>query len=100
MVESAAGLQPSRLFYVTDCSSGLQFLVGTGTDVSIVPPSHMEQAHQHDLCLEVEAINNTSIATFGTQSLTLDIGLQCTFQWAVIIADVKKPIVGADFMPF
>ena len=93
---SAAGLQPSHLFYVTDCSSGLRFLVYTGTDISIVPPLRMEWEHQHNLCLE--AFNNTSIATFGTRSLTIDIGLRCTFKWAFIIADVKKPIIGANFL--
>ncbi len=32
---STTGLQPSRLFYVTDCSTGLRFLVDTGAEVSV-----------------------------------------------------------------
>ena len=37
-VTSVAGLLPSRLFFVADCSTGLRFLVDTGAEVSVVPP--------------------------------------------------------------
>lgn len=43
-------------------------------------------------------INNTTIATYGTRSLTLDLGLRRTFRWIFIIADVRQPILGADFL--
>ena len=43
MATGAAGHQPSHLFYVTDCSTGSQFLVDTGAEVSIVPPSFSYQ---------------------------------------------------------
>ncbi len=36
--------------------------------------------------------------TYGTRSLTLDLGLRRTFRWVFIIANVKKPILGADFI--
>ena len=36
---SDTGLQPSRLFYVTDKTTGFRFLVDTGTEVSVIPPS-------------------------------------------------------------
>ena len=32
------------------------------------------------------------------RSLTLDLGLQRTFQWIFVIADVYMPIIGADFL--
>ena len=79
-----------------DHSSSVRFLVDTGAEVSVVPPSHIEQQHQQDLTLQVA--NNTSIATYGKRSLTLDLGLRCTFRWVFIIADVKHPILGADFL--
>ena len=34
----------------------------------------------------------------STRSLTLNLGLRHTFQWVFIIADVQKPIIGADFL--
>ncbi len=93
---SARGLSPSRLFYIADHISGMQFLVGTGADVSVIPPSQQECKHPQNLLLE--AINNTSIPTYRTRSLTLNLGLWRTFCWAFIVADVRKPILGADFL--
>ena len=79
-----------------DRSSSVRFLVDTGAEVSVVPPSRIERQHQQDLTLQ--AANNTSITTYGKRSLTLDLGLRRTFRWVFIIADVKHPILGADFL--
>ena len=97
MATSSAGLQESRLFYVIDRSTKLKFLVDTGAEVSAVPRSHAQQKY---LCQgpSLQAVNNTTIATFGTCSLTLDLGLRRTFRWVFIIADISKPILGADFL--
>ena len=46
----------------------------------------------------LSAVNGTAIATYGTRSLTLNLGLRCTFRWIFIIADVSKPLLGADFL--
>ena len=64
---------PSHLFYVTDRSCGLRFLVDTGAEVSVIPPSSTERRHPHEN-LTLQAINSTPIATYGTHSLTLDLG--------------------------
>ena len=94
---SVAGCLPSRLFYVTDRSTGLRFLVDTGAEVSVIPPSQAQREHR---CqgLSLQAVNNTTIATYGTRSLTLDLGLRRTFRWVFVIADVGTPILGADFL--
>ncbi len=54
-----AGQQPQgRLFYVRDRSSSLRFLVDTGAQVSIVPPTSSDRAaKQRDSPLQ--AINGT-----------------------------------------
>ena len=39
MATSVTGQQPSRLFYVTDSLTGLRFLVDTGAEISVIPPS-------------------------------------------------------------
>ena len=93
------GLVPSRLFYVTDRSCGICFLVDTGAEVSVLPPSHTERKHPHDN-LKLQAVNKSRITTYGTRSLTLDLGLRRTFRWIFIIADVEKPILGADFLRY
>ena len=98
MATNVTGQQSSsRLFYISDRSTGFQFLVDTGAEVSVVPLSRTERMHRQDYP-SLQAVNGTSIPTFGNQSLTLDLGLRRTFRWIFIIADVKKPILGADFL--
>lgn len=95
---SDAGLKPSRLFYVHDRLSKLRFLVDTGAEVSIVPPTSSSSHSHHQGHFSLRAVNGTNIATYGVCSLTLDLGLRRSFTWTFIVADVKQPILGADFL--
>ena len=87
----------SRLFHVTDKVTGTRFLVDTGSEVSVLPPSFTDRKHPPDK-LTLTAVNHTPISTYGTRSLTLNLGLRRSFPWIFIIADVQKPIIGADFL--
>ena len=69
---SVTGLSPSRLFYIIDRYSGLRFLVGTGAEISVVPPTRAEKKHSQTN-LHLQAVHNTPITTFGSRSLTLDL---------------------------
>ena len=97
MATGVAGSLPSRLFFITDRSTGAKFLIDTGAEVSVIPPSRTEWQHRQD-SLMLQAANNTSITTYGQRSLTLDLGLRCTFHWIFVIANVRHPILGADFL--
>ena len=77
-VTSAAGPTQSRLFYVTDRASGLKLLINTGVEVSVVPRLHTHWKTQTGPSLQ--AINNTSIPTYGTCSLILNLGLRRTYR--------------------
>ena len=94
---SSAGHLTNRLFYVTDHPTKMQFLVDTAAEVSVVPQSRAQQRVQ---CQgpSLQALNNTTVATYRTCFLTLDLGLPRMFRWVFIIADVSKPILGADFV--
>ena len=94
---SGSGHTFSRLFYITDHSSGLRFLVDTGAQVSVIPPTSSQRKLRQD-GFQLQAVNNSSIATYGNQSLTLDLGLRISFRWIFVIADVQSPILGADFL--
>ncbi len=94
---SAAGPTPSRLFYVSDRSTGMRFLVDTGAQVSVVPPARTDRRNRQGH-FSLQAVNNTDIATYGVLSLSLDLGLRRTFRWVFVIADVKQPILGTDFL--
>jgi cleavage and polyadenylation specificity factor subunit 1 len=96
---SEFGQSNSRLFYIQERYTGLRLLVDTGAEISLMPPSKLDRKHlQMGFCLQ--AANNTSINTYGKRSLTLNIGLRRNFQWPFIIADVKNPILGADFLRY
>ena len=75
---SAPGHFLSRLFYITDHSSGLRFLVDTGAQVSIILPTPSQCQHRHD-GFHLQAVNSSPITTYGNQLLTLDLGLRRTF---------------------
>ena len=85
-----------RLFYVHDTNSRTQFLVDTGSEVSVIPPT--ADRHRTLDKLTLIAVNDTPIRTYGKQSLTLNLGLRRSLPWIFIVADVQKPILGADFL--
>ena len=64
--------------------------------MSVITPIAADRKRQQELTLQ--AANSTSITTNGSRSLTLDLGLRCTFRWNFVIADVAMPILRADFL--
>ena len=64
--------------------------------MSVFPPSPAEKRHCASLILQ--AVNQSTISTYGEKSITLDIGLRRTYRWIFIIADIPTPILGADFL--
>ena len=97
MATDASGLQTCRLLHITDRTNRLTFLVDTGAQVSVVPPTRTDRLRKQE-GFALSAVNGTAIATYGTRSLTLNLGLRRTFRWIFIIADVQKPLLGADFL--
>ena len=97
MATSVTGLHPCRLLYITDRSTRLRFLVDTGAQVSVIPPSPVERKFTHSI-LTLQAVNNTTIKTSGTRSLTVTFGLRRNFRWVFVIAETETPILGADFL--
>ena len=88
---NAYGQNASRPFYVPDYFTGSKFLVHTGAQVSIILPSPTDR-HALHTNITLEAVNGTPIKTFGTCSLTLNLGLRRTFRWVFIIAEAATPI--------
>ena len=94
--ESSGVSHQSRLFYVTDASTKQQFLIDTGAEVSVLPPRPTDRTHRQGY--DLQAANSSTIATYGTRSLTLNLGLRRSFPWIFTIADVNHAIIGADFL--
>ena len=49
-------------------------------------------------CLPLVAANKTTINTYGNCRSVVDVGLKRDYAWTFIVADVKQPIIGADFL--
>ena len=65
-VTSAADQQMGRLLYVTDRESRLRFLVDTGFDVCIIPPSKDKRKNLQNP-FGLLSVNNLPIGTYGTR---------------------------------
>lgn len=87
--------QQKRLF-IYDQVTGLAFLVDTGADISVIPPTFKEKANISDF--KLFAANGSPIDTFGEKLLELNLGLRRSFKWPFVIAAVDRPIIGADFL--
>lgn len=84
-----------RLF-VKDLPTNTQYLIDTGSDVSVFPYSPKDKNTPNGY--KVYAANGTAINTYGRTTKKLDLGLRREFNWAFIMADVSRPIIGADFL--
>ncbi|XP_067137603.1 uncharacterized protein [Centruroides vittatus] len=63
-------------------------------NLSIIPNRTKNQPTK----VELYAANDSKISTYGTKVLELDLNLRRSFRWEFTIADVQKPIIGADFL--
>jgi len=98
MATSDSGHLTRRLF-VTDRETRISFLIDTGADLCVYPRKLIRGSRQKSN-YELSAANGTTIYTYGTESLTLNFGLRRVFVWRFVVADVSKPIIGADFLSF
>ena len=76
--------------------SDYHFLVDTGAFRSILPPSR-DNASMHPSSSQLVAANGTSIRTYGEQEVSIRLTVR-TYPWIFIIADVRHPLLGADFL--
>ena len=86
-----------RRIFVTDRRSKLQFLIDIGADLCVFPRYRL-QGPRTKSAYELCAANDSSIATYGTLGLNLNLGLRRDFSWRFVVADVSKPIIGVAFL--
>ncbi|GFT80247.1 hypothetical protein TNCV_3202551 [Trichonephila clavipes] len=83
----------SRLFLL-DRKSGQKFLIDSGSEICVIPPSPtMNKSPQSNFSLF--AAKNTKIPAYGMVRKELNLGLRRPFIGTFIIADVSS-IIGAD----
>lgn len=84
---------------MTDRKSGIKYLIDTGSDLSILPRAAIHH-YRPPTAFCLSAANNSTISTYGTQRMELDLGLRRALTWDFTIADVSEPIIGADFLAY
>lgn len=90
-------ITPHHRLCVTDLTTGLKFLVDTGANISVLPaPKNKSRTSNSEY--KLYAANGTLINTYGVKTLDLDLKLRRHFRWTFVLADVKQPILGADFL--
>lgn len=79
-----------------DRVTGQRFLVDTGADVSILPAQHSDRKATPVSFLQ--AVNGTRIPVFSSRSVMLNLGLRRALHWIFLVADVRRAVIGADFL--
>ena len=83
--------------YVRDATSGRYLLVDTGASRSIFPPTQSDKNRPSSYTGGLTAANGSRIDCFGIKTQTISF-LNRTFTWPFLIADVRTPLLGADFL--
>ena len=91
----AVGTKRKNALAVWDRRSGRSYLVDTRADISVFPASFNDRKSCHN-SQPLVAANGSTIRTWGQQMITLYLGNRL-FTQDFHIADVTRPIFGADF---
>ena len=102
-LEADSATHPSQAgFFIKDELSDYRFLVDTGAFRSILPPSR-DNTSIHPSSSQLVAANGTWYmvqwynGTYGEQEVSIRLSGR-TYSWTFIIADVRHPLLGADFL--
>ncbi|KAG0706998.1 hypothetical protein GWK47_024228 [Chionoecetes opilio] len=87
------------LLWVADTLSGMRYLVDSGAEVSVVPPSSDERLAQPSTAYDLLAANNTPIATYGTRTLRLSLTPTSPFVWSFVVTEVDQLGCGFPLFP-
>lgn len=94
------GLNKTLRLFIFDPISKHEYLIDTGADLSVIPVSVLDMHFLKPILSELFAANGTPIKVYGKITLKVQLGLKREFTWTFITADVRTPIIGADFLVF
>ena len=93
----ANSLTPYAGFYVRDKLSDCLYLVDTGAFVSVYPASDEDRINPRSDGVQLVSASGGKIPTYGSREVNLSFGGR-NFSWEFTLADVRKPLLGADFL--
>lgn len=87
------------LLYVHDTVTGVEFLIDTGSEVSLFPKSALQDNdfNQQPIPYDLIAANGQSLKTYGYKHVRWKNNQQ-SFDFNYIVADVPNAILGLDFI--
>uniref|UniRef100_UPI000D30D951 uncharacterized protein LOC112431498 n=1 Tax=Maylandia zebra TaxID=106582 RepID=UPI000D30D951 len=95
-VAAATAGNTERLLFIEDSRSGRRFLVDSGSQKSLLPPTAADGLAAN--CgPQLIAANGSPIKTFGERLVTVCFHGR-DFQWNFVVAASSVPILGADFL--
>lgn len=100
VVAATTGCPPQpqgRRLLALDKTTKHYFLLDSGSDLCCYP-RRLLRGRYHPTGYDLSAANESTIKTYGSLTLTLDLGLRRSFTWIFTIADVASPIIGSDFL--
>lgn len=97
MANCDVGSKNTSRLVILDNKSNLRFLIDTGADISVLPPSPSDRLKNKSV-FNLIAANGSHICTYGKKRITVSLGLCREFSWVFTIADVSRPIIGSDFL--
>lgn len=86
----------NRLF-IADKTTNIRYLIDSGAEISVFPRRLIRETLKPK-SLRLFAANGSTISTFGEKLICLNLGLRRPYKWIFQIADVARPILGADFL--
>ena len=87
----------SQLLFATDSHDGTRWLIDGGAVWSIIPPTQ-QQRDSGPNAWKLEAANGSTIPCYGLTDRDVCIADRSFTDHSFIIADVRQPILGADFL--
>ncbi|KAK3762357.1 hypothetical protein RRG08_047193 [Elysia crispata] len=93
---AATGSSQASTLSVEDRKTGVTYLVDTGAEVSVYLASAQNRKKIHPTT-SISAANGTTIQTWGKRSISLAIDHKRHYNHEFYLADVTRPILGADF---
>ena len=81
---------------ITCTRTNIVYLIDSGSSCSIIPASKLEKQNKPEG--QLFAANCTEILVYGSRRLTIDLGLDRTYDYIFIVADVQTAIIGSDFL--
>ena len=83
---------------MVDCTTKARYLIDSGAEVSVIPPSGKERRDPARAAYDLIAANGSPIPTYGAKDVSLTMSPARRFHWWFVVAEVSHPILGIDFL--